>query len=118
MTARLPLADASRESRTITWYDPFNPEDWTGVILVNGSYHPLQPDAQNRYQSQQLGLVLVQGQGVYKGVEIIWLRWATLDGELLPTAQELAEERANQAQQQAEQLATQLRELSIDPDLV
>jgi len=103
------------------WYDPFHPEDWAGFTLVNGSYQPLQPDAQNRYQSQQLGLALVQWQGNYKGVETVWLRWATLEGELLPTAQELAElaeERASQAQQRAEQLATKLRELGIDPDQV
>jgi len=110
------------------WYDPFNPEDWAGFTLVNGSYQPLQPDAQNRYQSQQLGLALVQWQGVYKGVETVWLRWATQEGELLPTPQELAElaeqranqaqQRATQAQQRAEQLATQLRELGIDPDQV
>ncbi|NBD18827.1 MAG: Uma2 family endonuclease [Cyanobacteria bacterium] len=103
------------------WYDPFNPEDWAGFTLVNGNYQALQPDAQNRYQSQQLGLALVQWQGVYKGVETVWLRWATLDDELLPTPQELAElaeQRANQAQQRAEQLATKLRELGIDPDSV
>jgi len=103
------------------WYDPFHPEDWAGFTLVNGNYQSLQPDAQNRYQSQQLGLALVQWQGVYKGVETVWLRWTTLNGELLPTPQELAElaeQRANQAQQRAEQLATKLRELGIDPDSV
>ncbi|WP_255348262.1 hypothetical protein [Halothece sp. PCC 7418] len=31
----------------------------------------------------------MQWQGNYKGVEAIWLRWETLEGELLPTAQEL-----------------------------
>jgi len=68
------------------WYDPFHPEDWAGFTLVNGNYQSLQPDAQNRYQSQQLGLALVQWQGVYKGVETVWLRWTTLNGELLPRA--------------------------------
>lgn len=101
------------------WYDPFNAEDWAGFTLINGNYQPLQPDAQNRYQSQQLGLALVQWHGIYKGVETVWIRWATLEGELLPTPQEVAEfaqQRATQAQQRAEQLATQLRKLGIDPD--
>jgi len=33
-------------------------------------------------------------QGVYKSVEMLWLRWETLNGELVLTGQEAAEQRA------------------------
>lgn len=38
-----------------------------------------------------MGLALVCWEGVYKDVPAIWLRWETLDGELLPTPAESAE---------------------------
>ncbi|PSB06179.1 hypothetical protein C7B76_30075, partial [filamentous cyanobacterium CCP2] len=44
--------------------------------------------------------------GSYLGVEATWLRWAMLDGTLLPTGAELAEQerqRAEQERQRAEQ---------------
>jgi hypothetical protein len=85
-------------------------------------------------------LALVRWTGAYREVEAIWLRWATLEGELLPTAQELAQQerrradaecrRVFQATQQAEaehrqaieaieraeNLAARLRELGVNPD--
>ena len=85
------------------WYDPFNPEDCAGFALRNGVYEPLNFDAQNSLISQRLGLALVRWQGVYKGVETLWLRWETLDGVLVPTGQEAAEQQANQARQEANQ---------------
>jgi uncharacterized protein (DUF3084 family) len=51
-------------------------------------------------------LALMRWQGTYLGVEATWLRWATLDGMLLPTGAELAEQerqRAEQERQRAEQ---------------
>ena len=84
-----------------------------------------------------LGLALIRWQGVYKDVEAHWLRCATLDGVLLPTAQEAAEQKANQAEQEAvqakqeavqakqeavqakqraAQLAEKLRALGVNPD--
>ncbi|OAD22627.1 hypothetical protein THIOM_001558, partial [Candidatus Thiomargarita nelsonii] len=53
-------------------------------------------DAQNRLISQRLGLALVRWQGIYKGVETLWLRWETLDGVLVPTGQEAAEQQPSQ----------------------
>jgi Uma2 family endonuclease len=108
------------------WYDPFNPEDWAGFYLRGGEYEPLERDRNNRYLSHELGLGLVQWFGVYKDVETVWLRWETLEGELLPTERELsqqaqqeaqqAQQEAQQAQQKNEKLGAKLRELGIDPD--
>ena len=56
--------------------------------------------------SQRLGLTLVRWQGEYKGVEAVWLRWATFAGDLLPTESELTEQekmRAEQERMRAEQ---------------
>mgnify|MGYP000483016736 CR=1 FL=1 len=89
------------------WYDPFNPEDFAGFRLDNGVYQPLTEDEQGRLISERLGLALVRWQGVYKNnVDTTWLRWATLEGIVLPTAEEIAaqaQEEAAQAQQQATQ---------------
>jgi len=101
------------------WYDPFNPEDWAGFYLKGGEYEPLERDRNNRYLSHELGLALVEWFGTYKDVETVWLRWETLEGELLPTERELsqqAQQEAQQAQQKNEKLAAKLRELGIDPD--
>lgn len=114
------------------WFDPFNPEDLAGFSLRDGVYEPIQPEEQGRLISRQLNLALVRWTGTFKGVETIWLRWATLEGELLPTGDERAEiaqqeaqqerQRAEQAELQLEQerisrqrLAEKLRELGIDP---
>lgn len=107
------------------WFDPFEPDDLAGFALHQGLYQPIPPDNQGRLISQRLGLALVRWQGVFKEVEALWLRWATLDGVLLPTdreernqAREQAEreqQRAERERQRAEQLATRLRELGVDP---
>ncbi|MFM7278457.1 MAG: Uma2 family endonuclease, partial [Microcystis aeruginosa] len=43
---------------------------------------------------------------------ITWLRWATAEGQLLPTIEELAE----QEKQRAERLAAKLRALGVEVD--
>jgi Uma2 family endonuclease len=93
------------------WYDPFNVEDWAGFERRQGQYQRLALDPQGRLVSQQLKLALVRWNGTYKNVEATWLRWETLQGDLLPTPEEIAE----QQQQRAERLANQLREMGIDP---
>jgi len=93
------------------WFDPFNPEDLAGFALCKGIYEPLAPDTQGRFVSQQLGLTLIRWHGTYRDVPATWLRWATLDGDLLPTSQE----QAIQAEQRAERLAAQLRAMGIEP---
>ena len=103
------------------WYDPFNPDDWAGFYLNGSEYQPLTREQRDRYLSQQLDLALVRWSGVYKGVEALWLRWETPQGELLPTEQELrmqAQQQAQQAQEKNEKLAAKLRELGIDPNTV
>lgn len=60
-------------------------------------------------------------QGSYHRVETTWLRWASLEGELLPTEEEVARQAQQQAQQErqrAELLAERLRQAGIDPDSV
>jgi hypothetical protein len=56
-----------------------------------------------------------------------WLRWVTLEGQLLPSREELViqaehnlepvKQRAIPAEQRAEQLATKLRALGMHPDV-
>lgn len=106
------------------WFDPFNPKDLAGFSLRDGVYEPIVLNAQARLISQQLQLALVCWQGGYKDVEAVWLRWATPEGDLLPTSQESAEQehqRAEQAEsqlqqerQRAEQLAARLRAMGVD----
>jgi Uma2 family endonuclease len=98
------------------WYDPFNSQDWAGFQLQAGTYRPIAPDNQGQLVSQVLQLALVQWFGTYKGIETTWLRWANLDGSLLPTAEERERQRAEAERQRAEKLATKLRELGVDPD--
>jgi Uma2 family endonuclease len=89
------------------WYDPFNPEDWAGFSLVKGVYQPLQRDQQNRYLSEQLKLALVRWQGVYHGIDSVWLRWQTLDGELLPTDKEVSDVQKQRAEAEKQRADTE-----------
>ena len=111
------------------WFDPHNPSDFKGFKLDERVYKALsfQNDC---FISQSLGLKLSLWRGIYKGVDAMWLRWATLNGDLLllpeeaeaqraNIAEQYAEQekqRANVAEQRAERLAQRLRELGIDPD--
>ncbi|MBD2461366.1 Uma2 family endonuclease [Oscillatoria sp. FACHB-1407] len=85
------------------WYDPFNSEDWAGFSIQQGGYKPLVMGDRDQLVSEALGLGLQRWQGNYKGIDAIWLRWATLEGELLPTPEELQRQRAEQERQRAEQ---------------
>ncbi|GCA94635.1 hypothetical protein MAE30S32_32870, partial [Microcystis aeruginosa 11-30S32] len=69
----------------------------------------------------QLELSLGLWQGSYRGIERLWLRWLTLEGELIPLADEeliAAKQEASAAKQRAEQLAARLRELGIEPETI
>lgn len=105
--------------------------------LVEGRY-VARPD--NRLP--EMGLSLQLWEGKYENRPALWLRWATLDGELILTGAELAERErqrveeirqpaeeqrrvaqeyaqlAEQQQKRAEKLAARLRELGIDPATV
>jgi hypothetical protein len=85
------------------WFDPFTAE-WAGFALGNRGYEPLMEDDQGRLVSQGLQLALLRWEGIYQDVEARWLRWATLEGALLPTPQEVAtatQHQAAEAQRQA-----------------
>ncbi len=95
------------------WYDPFSGE-LAGFKLDDGVYKPIPPDARGRLISQCLGLALVRWEGVYMDVKARWLRWETLEGELLPTPAEAAEQerqRAEQERQRAEAAERRAAEL-------
>jgi Uma2 family endonuclease len=127
------------------WFDPFNPDDFHGFELSRGVYKEL-PFSNDCFLSQQLGLKLIRWRGLYKNVETTWLRWATLEGDLVLLPAEIEAQRAEaetkraeaefqraekerqqkeQALQRAEaetqraaRLAQILREQGIDPDKI
>ncbi|NET69677.1 MAG: Uma2 family endonuclease [Sphaerospermopsis sp. SIO1G2] len=82
----------------------------------------------NLVEMPELGLSLGLWEGSFRGVEKLWLRWFTPDGELIPEPKEeadaateraiLAEQVANEAVKKAEILAQKLRQLGINPDEV
>ncbi|MDX2242024.1 MAG: Uma2 family endonuclease [Leptolyngbyaceae cyanobacterium bins.302] len=93
------------------WFDPFNPDDWAGFSLQQGEYQPIPLNSQNQLVSSALKLALVQWQGAYNGIDATWIRWATLDGELLPTVEETTIEqrqRADRERQRADEAEAQL----------
>lgn len=59
-----------------------------------------------------MGVELGIWQGEQFNQTLPWLRWWDSRGNLLPTA----EQRAEQEKQRADRLAAKLRELGIDPD--
>jgi Uma2 family endonuclease len=85
------------------WFDPFKPDDLAGFSIHERGYQPILPNAQNQLVSSSLGLALQLWEGNYQGINATWLRWATLDGELLPTTAEQETQRAEQERQRAEQ---------------
>lgn len=89
------------------WFDPFNPDDWAGFSLHGNHYQALVLDDQTRFICQSLGLALVRWSGVYAGVEAVWLRWATLEGELLPTQEESLWAETQRAQTEAKRAETE-----------
>jgi hypothetical protein len=112
------------------WYDPFNPNDFAGFDLNSGAYQQIALNEKNQLVSKVLDLALVRWEGNYRGVDATWLRWATLDGDLFPTSQEMVgiaqqradeieqiaeqeKQRAEQEKQRAEQAELQLRQVAI-----
>lgn len=81
------------------WFHPFTGE-WAAFGLANGVYEPREPDGSGRLISRKLGLALTRWEGEYKGIRARWLRWETLEGELLPTPQEVAEEEHRRAEEE------------------
>ena len=106
------------------WFNPFDAADLAGFSLSSGNYEPIALTAEGQLISQALNLALVRWSGTFKETEATWLRWATLDGSLLPNDQEIAEQerqsakqerqRAEQAEQELERLKQQLQARGIN----
>ena len=82
--------------------------------LVVGEYVRKQDN-----QLEKVGLGLTLWQGVFEMKPDTWLRWCDLEGEIILTGAERAEqerERAEQEHQRAERLVAQLRALGIEPE--
>ena len=78
-------------------YDPWS-QEFIGYHLHGMHYHEVELDAERRIYSVATGL--------YLGIREGWLRWLTVEGAVVPTPLELAEQeklRAAQAEQRAEQ---------------
>jgi Uma2 family endonuclease len=101
--------------------------------LVGGRYEAMNFSSDGRLDMPRLGLSLGLWQGAFRGVDRLWLRWFTLEGELIQTPEERAEsaeqkaveaeQKAAEAEQKAaeekiraEKFAEQLRQLGINPD--
>ena len=107
------------------WYDPETAE-LAGFALRDGTYQPIEPDNAGRRHSARLGLLLTRWEGSYREERRTWLRWATLDGELLPTGAERAEHeraraeheraRADEAERRVAELEALLGRTPNDPD--
>lgn len=92
------------------FYDPYSGER-AGFSLGASGYKSIAVDERDQLVSQRLQLALVRWEGVYQDTTATWLRWATLDGALLPTEYERADQerqRADHEQQRADDLAAQL----------
>ncbi|AFY44601.1 Uma2 family endonuclease [Nostoc sp. PCC 7107] len=100
--------------------------------LVGGHYEPINL-TNGRILMPELSLSLGVWQGTFRDIERLWLRWFTLEGELIPEPTEevaaanerviIAEQEARNAKQEAEQarrkaekLAERLRQLGVKPD--
>ena len=81
-------------------YDPYS-QAFTGYQLHGSHYVKMERDAEGRMYSEVTGL--------YLGVRDSWLRWLTLEGEVVASPSERAEQEHQRAEQ-AEQLAQDERQ--------
>jgi hypothetical protein len=72
----------------------------------------LPANERGHYPIVALGVELGLWSGVYQNVELPWLRWWDLQGNLLLSG----DERAEQESQRADRLTAQLRSLGIEPE--
>ena len=80
--------------------------------LVENGFELLAANERGHYPIPQMGVELGIWQGEYLNVELPWLRWWDLQGNLLLTG----EERAERERQRGDRLAAQLRSLGIEPE--
>ena len=60
--------------------------------------HQIQESHHSQYQSE--AIKRIKQRDIDKGVEAVWLRWATFAGDLLPTESELIEQERRRAEQE------------------
>lgn len=102
------------------WYHPFNAEDFAGFRLNGRSYQPIDLEEKG-YFCEGLQLYLTRWEGNYEGVTTTWIRWADLEGNLLPTRGDIAtiaQAEAQQAEAEKDKLAAKLREMGVDPNTI
>ncbi len=121
-------------------YNPFNPNSLRGWRLgKHFKYEELSPNEQGWLWSESLGLWLGTWPGLLKQDQAYWLRFYTIDGQLVPLPEEFERLRAEQERLRAEQerlraeqerlraeqereksarLAAKLRELGLDPETI
>ena len=108
----------------ITYYIIYDPEEHLSsqplrvYRLVSGRY---ELDKSEMQVFASLGLGVQVWQGTYEDMSQSWLRWTTVQGQLLPTGKELAslqEQRADEEQQRAdaEKLRADAEKLRADAE--
>jgi hypothetical protein len=106
-------------------------EPAAGVLEVyqlnsSGRYQVQQPDSNNRYWIEGVGLFLGVWQGTKAERTGYWLRWWDENGEMLlwgaemvereRQQRELAQQQAEQQRERSERLAAQLRAAGMEPE--
>ncbi len=96
--------------------------------LKKGRYHRMRPNRRGHFPIDELGVELGIWQGLYRNMDLPWLRWWDAHGILLLTSEErgeedrrratLAETKLLEEQHRAERLAARLRTLGVDPDSI
>jgi Uma2 family endonuclease len=92
-------------------YDPDRRKLEGFRLTAPGTYRPLAPDAQGRFRSEQLGMLLGRWHGVWEGQEADWVRLFRPDGSLLPIEAEAERQRAETERQRAETAEAELARL-------
>ncbi|MBD2295544.1 Uma2 family endonuclease [Anabaena sphaerica FACHB-251] len=81
--------------------------------LIGGQYQLLPANERGHYPITPMGVEIGIWQGQYQNMELPWLRWWDLDGNLLLDG----DERAEQERQKSDRLIAQLRALGIEPEI-
>ncbi|MGI0492201.1 Uma2 family endonuclease [Alkalinema pantanalense CENA528] len=92
--------------------------------LVNAAYEPMMPNSRGHYEITPMQVELGVWEGAYQNQTMQWLRWWDLQGNLLPTGQEAAQQALEEKEQALEerdrerekrqQLAEKLRSLTAE----
>ncbi|NJM45775.1 MAG: Uma2 family endonuclease [Alkalinema sp. RU_4_3] len=96
--------------------------------LIDGCYERCMANDRGHYEIPPMDVELGIWQGEYSRQTLPWLRWWDRAGNLLPSAEERADQenlranreklRADEETARSQRLAAKLRELGIDPDAV